>query len=38
MTRPILICLAIILAAIAISQLAGCQHYEPPGQDLWRAL
>jgi len=26
------------LLALAVVSLASCGHYEPPGQDIWRAL
>lgn len=36
--RHLIIIGAVILAAAALAMLTGCQTYQPPGQDLWRAL
>jgi hypothetical protein len=39
MSRAIAIVFIITLAAASIGLfLASCQAYQPPGQDLWRAL
>jgi len=32
-------CIAIVLFVfVGLFAMSGCQSYEPPGQDLWRAL
>lgn len=34
-----IIWLAIVLAAFGVAAyLSGCQTYQPPGENLWRAL
>lgn len=30
--------IVVALSGFAGAFLVGCQHYEPPGRDLWRAL
>lgn len=36
--RAALIIAMILFVLVAIFASSGCQSYQPPGQDLWKAL
>jgi hypothetical protein len=36
--RVLLIIATVVALASIAASLLGCQTYEPPGRDLWRAL